>query len=281
MSENQNCGIRDFSQYDAMPTQELEQILRLDAQAQEGQESDTETLLYIMGVLAERKNQDGHAGKTALEAYESFKLNYMPEIEDAAEAAKPKRRPIRLLRGLSAVAVVVLVILLGTMTAKAFGIDIWETVVTWTQETFHFTGWSLSSEEPGSDIGLPYSSLQEALLDGNIDVPLVPTWIPDGFELTDIKVEETPTQYIYYSIYKNSESFIKITVRDYLNSDPQYIEQSDDLVEIYTVSGIEYYLFANNSQVQAAWTVDSYECCISGNLTIDQLKLMVDSITKG
>ena len=42
MSENQNCGIRDFSKYDEMTTEELEEILRLDAEMIDGQESDTE-----------------------------------------------------------------------------------------------------------------------------------------------------------------------------------------------------------------------------------------------
>ena len=36
MSENQNCGIRDFSKYDEMTTEELEEILRLDAETPAG-----------------------------------------------------------------------------------------------------------------------------------------------------------------------------------------------------------------------------------------------------
>ena len=60
-----------------------------------------------------------------------------------------------------------------------------------------------------------------------------------------------------------------------------YVEQSEGLVEEYIVSGITYYIFENNKQVQAAWTVDSYECNISGNVTIDELKQMIDSIEKG
>ena len=78
MPEKQNRRIGDLSKYDAMTTEELEEILRWDAQAPEEQESDTEMILYIMEVLAKRKRNNGHTGKTALEAYESFKQNYMP-----------------------------------------------------------------------------------------------------------------------------------------------------------------------------------------------------------
>ena len=45
MSENLN---RDFSQYEAMTTKELEEILRLDAEAPEGAQSDTELILFIL-----------------------------------------------------------------------------------------------------------------------------------------------------------------------------------------------------------------------------------------
>ena len=82
MSEKQSRGIGDLSKYDAMTTEELEEILRLDAEAPEEQESDIEMILYIMEVLTERKRNNSHTGKTALEAYESFVENYMPETEE-------------------------------------------------------------------------------------------------------------------------------------------------------------------------------------------------------
>ena len=77
MSENQNRRVVDLSKFDSMTTEELEEVLRLDAQAPEEQESDTEKILYIMEMLTERKRNNGHTGKTALEAYESFKQYYL------------------------------------------------------------------------------------------------------------------------------------------------------------------------------------------------------------
>ena len=68
MSENQNRRVGNLSKYDAMTTEELEEILRLDAEAPQEQESDIEMILYIMEVLAKRKRNNGHTGKTAQEA---------------------------------------------------------------------------------------------------------------------------------------------------------------------------------------------------------------------
>lgn len=285
MSEKQNRGIGYMSKYDAMTTEELEEILRLDAQTPEEQESDTEMIFYIMEVLAKRKRNNGYTGKTAQEAFESFRQNYMPEIDNVEFESSPKdnktikmeRKHLHWLRVVSSTAAVLAIIVLGSITAKAFGVDIWEVVVKWTQETFHFGEWGNS--DPNNN--RTYSSLQEALEQGGITTSLVPTWVPTGYELSDIAVEITPKNRMYRAIYSYDNNSLTIVVRDYLDKIPVYAEQSDGLVGEYEASGITYYLFENNEQARAVWILDSYECYISGDITIDELKMMIDSIKKG
>lgn len=281
MSEKQNRGIGDLSKYDAMTTEELEEILRLDAQAPEEQESDTETILYIMEVLTERKRNNSHTGMTALESYESFKQNYMPEDNNnetnRRESVKVRSDFPRWLRSLTAAAAVVAILILGSVTARAFGFNIWEAVVKWTQETFHFGEWG--NNNPNNN--LPYSSLKEALEKGDIPAKIVPTRVSSGFDLADITVELTPIKNIYVAKYVNGERILLITVQDYLDKIPAYVEQSEGLIEEYEVSGVTYYIFANNKQVRATWLNGSYECDISGDVTIEELKKMIDSIQKG
>lgn len=286
MSEKQNRGIGDLSKYDTMTTEELEEILRLDAQAPKEQESDTEIILYIMEVLTERKRNNGHTGKTALEAYESFKQNYMPAKDNNVI---PYKEPVKIKKGFScwirsiaAVAAVLVILVLGSVTAKALGFNIWDAVVKWTQETFHFGEWGQGDgEDPNPDKNLPFNSLQEALKKGNADDLKVPQWVPEGYVITAVKIEETPSRNMYYAIYENGDHTLRITVQDYLNGDPIYVEQSEGLVEEYKVSGITYYLFKNNERTQAEWIVDSFECRITGELTIEELKIMINSIEKG
>ena len=281
MSENQNRGIDDLSKYDAMTTEELEEILRLDAQAPEERGSDTEMILYVMEVLAARKRNNGHTGKTALEAYESFKQNYLPEVVNIETTRNvPTKTRItfpRWLRSLTATAAILAILLVGSVTAQAFGLNIWETVVKWTQETFHFGEWGNSNINDDS----LYTSLQEALEEGNVLEPLVPTWIPVGYEMSEITVERSPLTKKYVAKYINGEQVLRITVQDYLEKIPVYVEQSDGLVEKYEVAGVTYYLLENNKRTQAVWIVDSFECSILGDLTIEELKLMIDSIEKG
>ena len=279
MSENQNRRVGNLSKYDAMTTEELEEILRLDAQALEEQESDTEMILYVMEVLAARKRNNVHTGKTALKAYESFKQNYLLEVDNVKTTRNVPTKITfpRWLRCLTATAAVLAILLVGSVTAQAFGLNIWEAVVKWTQETFHFGEWGNAN----INNDLPYTSLREALEEGEITTALAPDWFPGGYELVDIKVDIKPLQTAYKAIYTNGEQDLRITVRDYLDEIPVYVEQSDGLVEEYKVAGVTYYLFENNKRTQAVWIVDSYECRITGELTIEELKLMIDSVEKG
>lgn len=283
MSVNQDRGPRDFSKYDSMTMEELEEVLRFDPESPEDEEPDVELLLYVLEVRANKRKQLNIevTGKTALEAYESFRQDYLPQLEemDSPQPAeeKPKRKPLRLLRGLTAAAAVLAFVIFGTVTANAFGLDIWKVVATWAQETFHLAGSDTELDEPKAENELQYSSLQELLP----ETGLIPTWIPEGYELYEIDVAENPMQKIYVAVYEKNDVLLKITVQSYLNSNPEQIEQSEGFIEEYESSGIKYYFFSNYEMIRAAWINGSYECYISGELTIDELKEMIDSIGKG
>lgn len=287
MAFSNNCSSR-FAKYDSMNTEELQQILRDDASNSEGQESDMDELLYVMDLLANRQEAQ-HEGKTPEEALESFKQNYCPELFNTSSpvslhtVADSKSRKGYWKRGLIAAAAMLVIIMSCTITAEAWGFDLWDTVAKWTRETFHF-GYAGQIEEtnaPTPDFIYPCASLQESLDVCNITAKLVPTWIPEGYVEENVEVFQTPTQRQFFAIYRCENSSIRISISDYLNSHPVQIEQSEDLIEIYSVNGMDYYIFDNHSQYVAAWIFESYECYISGPLSLDEIKEMIDSIEKG
>lgn len=284
MSENQNRGIQDFSKYDTMETEALEEILRLDAEAPEGQEPDTELLLYVMGVLADRKRNSDNPGKTAQEAWDSFQRHYLPRGEEESnsqETESEKYTPW--LRRLIAAAAVVTLIFLIPLTASALGWeDIWPAVAKWAKETFSF----VSRENAEVSVPSPedeenYTSLREALEDNNRNADMIPTWIPDGYVLEKVEKDVTPIYEIYRAFYLDGENELRIRVQTYISTDIQNIEIEEDIVEIYIASGIEYYIFKNVEQLRAIWMVGSYEYIITGDLSVDEVKMMINSIGKG
>lgn len=286
MSENRDRGIRDFSQYDTMATEELEEILRFDADAPEGEDTDVDVILYVLEVLADRRRKNNEiTGNTALEAFESFKEHYLPEgifIEPVLTAKKPRSKPLRWLRGLTAAAAVLACIFLGSVTANAFGFNIWKAVAVWAQETFRLeSDQKAESELPEKDNQLQYSSLREVLRKDKIEIPLVPTWIPEGYVLTDIRMDENPLQKIYIGFYEKGDKKLKIVVQSYQSGYPEQVERKDGTEEIYIADGNIYYFFEDVDSLQAVWILDSYECYISGELTVEQMEKMIDSISKG
>ena len=86
MPQNNDRKNNDYSRYDALSTEELSEMLRLDSEAPEGNGLDIDTLLYITGVLAEREKPD-HTGKTAQQAWIAFQENYMPSERELREVA--------------------------------------------------------------------------------------------------------------------------------------------------------------------------------------------------
>lgn len=278
MSENQG---RDFSRYDAMETAELEELLRLDTDAPEGVEPDVELVLYVLEVLEKRNRIKEVTGNKAQEAFESFKQDYFPE--DILIEEEPVRKPLHLVRRLTTAAAAVLVfVMLGTVTANAFGFNIWRAVAVWAQETFHLQiGNATAVDDPKPDIELPYESLEDAIYTLEMATGIVPTWIPEGYVLMDISIDETPIQKTFIGTYKNGEKRLRVVVQSHLASDPIHIEQDKAFTDVYVVAEKTYFLFTDVNTSQAAWIDGSYECYITGVISIDEIKLMLDSIKEG
>ncbi len=285
MSENQSRN--DYSQYDSMTTEELEEILRLDAESPEGQATDEELLLYILEVLASRKQNSSNPGNTAQQAWESFQKNYLPAEEETitpvTQTVQPANKPSHWLRRALAAAAVIVVLISIPLTARAFSWEeLWDAVAKWAKETFSF----VSSEdaqltEPNAENIDQYTSLQQALAETNRDPKLVPTWIPEGYILQDITIDETPMQKNYNAYYHNKENALRICVKSFILEDPEKIEITDNLIDIIDQASVEYYIFSNNNKIQVIWIKDSYQCVISGDLTIEEIKTMINSIGKG
>lgn len=279
----------DFSKYDSMTTEELEDILRQNEDNFED-ETDIDMLMYVAEVIRGRKEPNPNR-KTPEEAYEIFKTHYMPtdaemeEFQKHSDEKTTRKNPAKVIpmarwmRRLTAAAAVLVMIFAGTMTANAFGINLWECFVQWTEETFHFRGSSdLEPSAPEKEDNQDFQSLQEALDMYKITTPLAPKWIPEGYELKDIKVSESPVQQAFLAVYMNDNQVIKVQIKRHVVEDPQQIEQSDTLIEEYESGGIVYFIFEDEPMLQAVWTNENFECYISGELTIDEMKQIVDSI---
>ena len=269
------------SRYDCMTTEELQEILRKHAHNESETEPDTDELFKIMEVLSERRqNTDAPAFRSEEEAFAEFCEYYIPK-------EKEKSRPMviwfsnRVFKTVAAVLAIALVLTVGTtVTAKAFRIDIWSKFASWTKEVFQFadSAQRTTVANPEKEYNAELKSLQDALNDNAVKEKLAPTWMPEEYKSKDLQVMRSPRVLNISAVYEKYGSELIIKIRQTIGVPANQVEKSDNLFEIYTLGGVDYYIFSNNENLQAKWSVGEFECIIIGQITLDELKAMIDSI---
>ncbi len=279
-----STSTRDFSHLDKLSTEELQEILRQDSLLDDDS-SDIDTILYITDLLAKRSDSSNNS-KDVEAAWKSFKENYYPYIsdpeplysfdspEDKVVKAKP-RHLSRAMRTLSVAAVLAVVIISGSVTASAFGYNLWGAVAEWTRDTFGFTQ---SSQNNGI---YPFENLRDALAAYDIDEPIVPQWIPDGYGEDTVQAAETPDSKIIVAVSKYGSKEIKLEVKIFNDPSNRHwlYEMFEDDVEKYSSNGIDFYIMKNDDFTRVSWAVGSNECSILCSLKPKEIYRMIDSIS--
>ena len=279
MSELNNRA--EYAHYDSLPTEELQEILRKHAHGELETEPDTDELYYIMEVLARRREeQDPQAFRSDEEALADFRKNYMSQEK---KMVRPKviRFPSRFLKTVAAVLVAVLILAVGTsITAEALQIDIWGKFASWTKEIFQFTDTpqGTTATNPEKEYNVELKSLQDALAQEGIEERLAPTWMPKEYKSIDLKVISTPRVRNISATYEKDDERLIIKIRQTIGVQATQVEKSEDLLEIYTINGVDYYIFSNNASLQVAWSIGEFECLITGKITLEEMKAMINSI---
>lgn len=307
---------KDYSKYDNMSTESLEELLRLDAELPDGEGSDIDEILYISEVIAKR-DKEQPAGRyseaDADAAWETFQTKYLPYVTDGRSLydfdddervdaaadhinsnAVPRTKKCRvsscgrrfLKRVVACAAVFSLVLVAMTVTASAMGIDLWGAIAQWTKETFTFVPASKDSDTENSSTDIlegEYANLQAALDAYGITERLAPTWIPDDFKLELVSVRENIGRYSasFWASYKFGEKEISIQINMYQNPPVKKYTtwQRDDIdVREEEIGNCTFYIMQNAEQECASWDVGPFECNISGDISSDELIKMLESI---
>lgn len=271
----------DISRYNSMSTQELQEILRKHAHGELDTEPDTQELYEIMEVLSvRRQNKNPQAFRSDEEAYAEFCKQYMPK-ENVDMRTKVIQFPNRILKTVAAVLTVVLILAVSTsITAEALHFDLWGKLANWTKEIFQFTDVhdGTTSTNPQKEYNKELKSLQNALSDHGVKENLMPTWMPEGYVNEDLRVMDSPRVLNIYAIYEKDGSELVIKIRQTIGTQAPQIEKNDDLMKVYVVDDVEYYIFSNTETLQVAWCNGEFECVISGKITLEEMKAMIESI---
>lgn len=282
MSDNMR-GERSFGILDKMTTEELEDLMRqmpLD-------DINTDYWNAVMDAYMRRADTQKSDVEAALNDFKDKYSGYKPVFSENSEAprktqisqqaiSKTGHRSFYHIGLVAAVAAVVLIA--GTVTAYAFGYDLWGAVATWTKETFSFiVDGSKENEVSASTTPEPrLYGLYQALDDAGITQEVIPNWLPDGYEVKSLEATSEPLR--LFAVYCKDSNNILIQINRVDPSNSITFEKDAVDVEEYVVNDITHYLISNNDQTRAAWVNADLECSISGDISEDELKKMINSI---
>jgi len=189
-----------------------------------------------------------------------------------------------------AAALLAALLMLVTVAAAA-GCELWGLLALWTSEQITLAPGQIDYMDP-DDLHIPeepgeYASIQEALSAYGFDRPVVPRCLPDGFTLENLVVDDRTRgcgSIVFFAAYCRGEDRLIQQVEVYLEQENREQDnfghfQKDEGNPIpYEAGGVTHLLATNAGWPVALWANGPAECAISGDITMEELKAMLDSI---
>ena len=270
-------------------TEELEELLALDF-AEDKKRPDADYISTILEVIEERENRTEERNKETQAAWNEYQA-YREEAEsnklfEAGKSEEPTHDHRRIIkyrqksrkRGSAWRMGIVAAVLAVLLCSTAFGWNLFHAIVEWTEETFHFLTGQSDSKLPKQDA----LNLLEVAVRDYTDLPVVPHRAPDGTQesgnLNVIERDDRRSIGMGYTAGDRVFS-IRIIIHHYVPEEYSGKYQKDVTIqEEYLAGGITHYIVGNLENISVAWTNGNVEGHIQGNLTLDEIRQMINSI---
>lgn len=269
MENNNEAFLREI--LEQMSTEQLDEMLQAELRKDP---ANGPAVRMILSVLKDREADDP--------------VELTPEMEDAwenykASTAAPQQRPSwrgsRMMKVASTV--LVLFVLISALSQTAAAERFFGRLARWTDSIFElFT--------PGEDQAVAeyvfktdHPGLQEVydtLAELGVTEPVVPTWLPDGNDLNECKIYETPSKTKVYASFGLGSNSIVLTYSIYDTNVPAKYQKDKTEVEIVEIGGNIHSLIRNNDLLVGIWIRDNVECSISIDCQEDEFHSILKSI---
>ena len=117
-----------------------------------------------------------------------------------------------------AAAALALLLLSVSVAAAASGRGLWELLARWTDEVISIAPGQVTRIDPDEiripEEGTEYASLQDALDDCGLTLPVAPNWVPEGLELIELIVDTSdPNSLVFVSCYHGNDTVLLINLQ--------------------------------------------------------------------
>lgn len=154
----------------------------------------------------------------------------------------------------------------------------------WNQKEFSFlsaTQPTDSQENHAFETDHPgLKKIHEAMEQLGITEPVVPTWIPEEYQLVQLIPFSNPEGSWIFALLKYEDSTIALSVKPWSQSGSNIYLKDTTPVDTLEVSGTMHYIMRNNQEITAAWTANDLECSLSACGSYVDLKKILMSIYK-
>ena len=287
---------RKYPIFEQLSTEELNNLLAQDFAAMDEEGPDVDYIMAIMEVINKREQAAEHQSDVDA-AWKEFQEQYQGQAaafdrsnycetdsshRDQPSSTSPSPKKTHTLR-LLLIAVIMIALLGGT--ASGFG-RVFQAVVNWTAETFGFESpYGEKSTAESTVQKDPYIDLRLAVLEYT-SLPVIPNWAPEGTSKTPdtggVQITERNESIILSGFYQiEARQFIvRIRVYNELSTDytGSYQWDAKQTVFSYNAGGLNHDIVCNNQKSSVAWTNENVECMIQGDLSVEELETMIDSI---
>ena len=216
----------------------------------------------------------------------------VPEIDDnirqAWEQYQRKAQPIKKKpKGLNSILVkaasliLVLLTFMALVPQKAEASNFFQRIIAWTEDVFSFIKPSEEAVQETYVFHTDNPGLKEVydkVTELGITEPVVPTWLPEGYELETCTVNTTQKNtFLGFSFHDGSTEML-FCLNIYSDNITSKYYKDEEIVFEMEMHGTKHTILQNTDFLTAVWVKDNIECAIGVDCPEDTLIQILESI---
>lgn len=262
-------GLREA--LEQLQTEELQTMLQEEL---ERDTPDPDSVRLILSVLEEQENDNT---PQLIEQKETAWLKYHKKV------AGLQKKPAKRWSVLAKVASVVLIsgILVTTVPGQAQAETFWEMLQRWSNNVLEYFDRDRVRAELDYVFHTDNEGLQQvydAVVELGVTEPVVPMWLPDGYEITELTVIHVPILQGFWARFAKGDSAIVYKFSVYYGEPAHQYYKDDTYYKTYEREGATYNITRNNDRWVVVWTKDNIECSMTIDCQEDTLQRILKSI---
>lgn len=269
MKELNRTGLR--KPLEELPVEKLQSMLQSELEKQEPDPGSVRLILRILEGKETEESQEPAPHRQA--AWKCYR-----------QRVKTLRRGYSsrygwLLRAASVV--LVMGLLFAVVPQQAEAETFWEMLQRWSgtvveyfsgQDAFRDPEYSFKTDNPG------LKQVYDAVVELGVTDPVVPMWLPDNSELTELISKQTPMSNGIGAKFLNGDSAIFFELKKYDGEPAHQYYKDDTHCESYEKNGTVFNITKNLDDWVVVWTKNNIECFLCLDCQEDTLRRILESI---